>query len=463
MYAVEVNLLIERLQFLKNERSANMHIFKLNGVHVPHLKKTAAMKAVRIPAPQTVTIPLSMHIGTPAQAVVKAGDTVRVGDLIGQAEGNISAPVHASVSGTVKKIDKVVLASGNTVDAVIIESDGLMTVSDSVKPHSVAGYEDFIAAVRDSGAVGLGGAGFPTAVKLDVKDTSRIKAVIINGAECEPYITSDTRTMLDDADWIRKGAELLEKHLRVKNIIIGIEKNKPECIKKMREVFANDKAVTVKELPSVYPQGGEKVLIYNTIGEIVPEGKLPIDVGAIVINCTTLLVIAKYIETGMPLVEKCITVDGSAVNEPKNVIAPIGTKLSDIFDFCGGFKSEPAKVLYGGPMMGIAVSDLDAPFLKNNNALIAFDSKDAEPKENTACINCGKCVDHCPLRLNPVAISKAFARKDADELSVLKVNLCMECGCCAYICPTGQPLVQRNRLAKELVREHHKKEGKNNG
>ena len=320
-----------------------MHIFKLNGVHVPHLKKTAAMKAVRIPAPQTVIIPLSMHIGTPAQAVVKAGDTVRVGDLIGQAEGNISAPVHASVSGTVKKIDKVVLASGNTVDAVIIESDGLMTVSDSVKPHSVAGYEDFIAAVRDSGAVGLGGAGFPTAVKLDVKDTSRIKAVIINGAECEPYITSDTRTMLDDADWIRKGAELLEKHLRVKNIIIGIEKNKPECIKKMREVFANDKAVTVKELPSVYPQGGEKVLIYNTIGEIVPEGKLPIDVGAIVINCTTLLVIAKYIETGMPLVEKCITVDGSAVNEPKNVIAPIGTKLSDIFDFCGGFKSEPAK------------------------------------------------------------------------------------------------------------------------
>ena len=313
---------------------------------------------------------------------------------------------------------------------------------------------------QDSGIVGLGGAGFPTTAKLSVKDLSKIEAVIVNGAECEPYITSDTRTMLDDAEWIKKGVSLLEKYLKVKKVIIGIENNKPECVAKMREVFSDDSAVEVKALPAMYPQGGEKVLIYNTTGKVVPEGGLPIDVGTIVINCTTIAAIAKYIETGMPLVSKCITVDGSAVKEPKNVIAPIGTRLADLFAFCGGFKAEPKKVLYGGPMMGIAVPDTDVPILKNTNAVIALDEHDAKPKEHTPCINCGKCVDCCPLRLNPVAMAKAFARKDVGELEALKVNLCMECGCCAFICPTGQPLVERHRLSKALVKANKQKEAK---
>jgi electron transport complex protein RnfC len=393
-----------------------------------------------------------MHIGAPAVPCVKVGDHVCIGDVIAEAGGFVSSPVHASISGVVKKIEPVPMSSGNNVNAITIESDGEMKVSEAVKPPVVNSYEDFVNAVRNSGVVGLGGAGFPTAVKLKVDDLSRVKAVIINGAECEPYITSDTRTMLDEADLIEQGIKLLEKYLNVKNIIIGIEKNKPECIAKMGEIAAKDDFVSVKALPSVYPQGGEKVLIYHTVGEVVPEGKLPLDVGVIVINCTTLACIAKYVETGMPLVEKCLTVDGGAVKNPQNVIVPIGTSMREVFDFCGGFTEEPGKVLYGGPMMGIAVPSTDSPILKNNNAILAFTAAEAAPKKTTPCIRCGSCVDHCPLRLNPVAISKAYRNKDCEELAKLKVNLCMECGCCSFVCPTGQPLVQRNKLSKAMLR-----------
>ncbi len=221
-------------------------------------------------------------------------------------------------------------------------------------------------AVRDSGVVGLGGAGFPTSVKLSVKHLSQIQAIIINGAECEPYITSDTRTMLDRADDLWYGIELLQKYLEAKRVVIAIEDNKPECIALHQERCKKSQGVEVFPLPAMYPQGGEKMLVFNVMGAVVPEGKLPLDVGAIVINCTTLACIAQYIKTGMPLVEKCVTVDGSAVKNPQNVIAPIGTPIGDIFEFCGGFQREPKKVLYGGPMMGIAVPSLQVPVLKYN-------------------------------------------------------------------------------------------------
>ena len=437
-----------------------MPLIKLKGAHVPHRKNTAQMAAVRMPAPKSVTIPVVMHIGAPAVPAVKVGDHVDIGDVIATAGGFVSAPVHASVSGTVKKIDTILVSSGNNVNAITIESDGEMKVSEAVKPPKLETYEDFINAVKDSGLVGLGGAGFPTAVKLKIDDLSRIKAVVINGAECEPYITSDTRTMLDQADLMKEGFALLEKFLKVKNIIIGIEKNKPECIAKMNELAAADPCLTVKPLPSVYPQGGEKVLIYHTTGAVVPEGKLPLDAGAVVLNCTTLACLARYCKTGMPLVEKCVTVDGSAIKEPKNVIVPIGTSIQDLIDFAGGFKEEPGKILYGGPMMGIAVPDANCPILKNTNAIIALTEKDAQPKKQTACIRCGNCVSHCPLHLNPVAISKAYRDGDCEELKKLKVNLCMECGCCSFVCPTGQPLVQRNKLSKAMLRNYKPQEGK---
>lgn len=437
-----------------------MPLFMLKGAHVPHRKNTAQMAAVKMPAPKTVTIPVSMHIGAPAVPTVKVGDHVCIGDVIASAGGFVSAPIHASISGTVKKIDTMLASSGNNMNAITIESDGEMKVSENVKPPVLETYEDFKNAVRESGLVGLGGAGFPTAVKLSIDDLSRIKAVVINGAECEPYITSDTRTMLDEADWMAEGFALLEKFLGVKNIIVGIEKNKPECIAKMNEIAAKDPCVSVKALPSVYPQGGEKVLIYHTTGAVVPEGKLPLDAGAVVMNCTTLAVLAKYCKTGMPLVEKCVTVDGGAVSKPQNVIVPIGTSIQDLFDFCGGLKEEPFKVLYGGPMMGIAVPSTENPILKNTNAILALTEKEAKPKKTTACINCGSCVDHCPLRLNPVAISKAFKSGDCAELAKLKVNLCMECGCCSFVCPTGQPLVQRNKLSKAMLRNYKPQEAK---
>ena len=281
-----------------------------------------------------------------------------------------------------------------------------------------------------------------------------MKAVVINAAECEPYITSDTRTLIDRADEVFEGIELLKKYLLVERFIIGIENNKPEAIAKAQELAAKTEGVEVKVLPAMYPQGGEKVLVYNTVGKMIPKGGLPLDVGVVVINVTTLAFIANYIKTGMPLVEKCLTVDGSAVKEPKNLIAPIGTSIADVLEAAGGCKSEPAKVLYGGPMMGIAVPDLSAPIMKNTNAIVAMDEKEAKPPKTTACINCGACLNHCPLRLDPRAIARAYKLDAAEDLQTLCVDLCMECGCCSYVCPAKRHLVQTNKLAKAKLREY---------
>ena len=433
---------------------------RLHGIHLPHRKNTADMPAVRMPAPPCVTIPMAMHIGAPAKPVVKVGDEVKVGSLIGEAGGFVSSPVHSSVSGKVTAVAPLWASNGSEVIAVTIQSDGEMTEDESIAPPEVSDFESFIAAVRASGAVGLGGAGFPTAVKLGVKDLSVIEEVIINGAECEPYITSDTRTMIDNAEYVKKGIELLRKYLGVKKFILGIEQNKPTAIREMKKLEGD--GIFVKVLPSIYPQGGEKVLIYNCTGKVVPEGKLPIDVGSIVINVTTLAFIAKYIETGMPLVSKTLTVDGGAVKEPKNVIVPVGTPLEAVFDFCGGFVSEPAKVLYGGPMMGISVKSLSSPVLKNNNAILAFNEKEAHLPEPTACIRCGRCVRACPLSLMPLEFARGYALRDYDLLEKRKVNLCMECGCCSFVCPAHRPLVENNKLAKAALRKHlDKKKGEN--
>lgn len=427
---------------------------KLRGIKVPHKKNTADSVPTRIPLPELVVIPMSMHIGKNAVPVVKVTEKVKLGQLIGKADGFISSPVYSSVSGTVKKIDEIVMSNGSKVPAVVIEPDGLQEKHEEITPPAVTDFNSFVEAVKQSGVVGLGGAGFPTFVKLGVKDLSAVKAVVINAAECEPYITSDTRTMLDKTEYIAEGIDLLQKYLKVNRVIIGIENNKKPCIEKMQKLASEKNGVEVCVLPSAYPQGGEKVLVYNTTGSMIPKGKLPLDVGVIVINCTTLSAIAEYVKTGMPLVEKCITVDGSAVKEPKNVIAPIGTPIEKLFEFCGGFKSEPSKVLYGGPMMGIAVPSLDMPVLKMTNAVIAMDEKEAAPPKPTACINCGMCVNSCPLRLDPRAIAKAYKLNEGEELQKLCVDLCMECGCCSYVCPAKRHIVQTNKLAKAKLRNY---------
>ena len=436
-------------------------LMKLHGIKVPHKKNTANCVPVRLSVPETVRIPMSMHIGKPAKVAVKRGDTVKVGQLIGEADGFISAPVHSSVSGTVAKIEEMTLSNGAKGQCVVIDTDGEQTVFEGVKPPEVHDLDSFTEAVRQSGAVGLGGAGFPTFVKLSVKDLSKLDAVVINAAECEPYITSDTRTMLDKSDDIMRGIEAVKKYLQPNRFIIGIEKNKPGAIKKMQELASQSEGVEVKVLPSSYPQGGEKVLVFNTVGKIIPKGGLPLDVGVIVINVTTLAFIGNYLKTGMPLVNKCVTVDGSAVKEPKNVIAPIGMSIADVLEQSGGTKSEVAKALYGGPMMGLAVPSLDSPILKNTNAITAMDIKEATPPKTTPCIRCGACLNHCPLRLDPREIARAYKLGSVEDLQTLHVDLCMECGCCSYICPAHRPLVQTNKLAKALLRVNQaKKEGK---
>ena len=436
-------------------------LMKLHGIKVPHKKNTANCVPVRLSVPGTVRIPMSMHIGKPAKVAVKRGDTVKVGQLIGEADGFISAPVHSSVSGTVAKIEEMTLSNGAKGQCVVIDTDGEQAVFEGVKPPEVHDLDSFTEAVRQSGAVGLGGAGFPTFVKLSVKDLSKLDAVVINAAECEPYITSDTRTMLDKSDDIMSGIEAVKKYLQPNRFIIGIEKNKPGAIKKMQELASQSEGVEVKVLPSSYPQGGEKVLVFNTVGKIIPKGGLPLDVGVIVINVTTLAFIGNYLKTGMPLVNKCVTVDGSAVKEPKNVIAPIGMSIADVLEQSGGTKSEVAKALYGGPMMGLAVPSLDSPILKNTNAITAMDIKEATPPKTTPCIRCGACLNHCPLRLDPREIARAYKLGSVEDLQTLHVDLCMECGCCSYICPAHRPLVQTNKLAKALLRVNQaKKEGK---
>ncbi len=426
----------------------------LKSVKIPHRKNTRGMAPERMPAPALLYFSASQHIGAPAKPVVKIGDEIKIGSLLFEAAGAFSSPIYSSVSGKVKKIEDMLQANGSYQSCIVVENDGQGTVDESVKAPEVTDYESFVSAVFASGVVGLGGAGFPTKIKLDVKGKAELDAIIVNCAECEPYITSDTRTMLDRADDIAYGVELLKKYLDAKQIIFGIEKNKPECIAEMKKL----QGVEVKVLPSVYPQGAEKVLVYNTTGKVIGEGMLPIDAGVIVINCTTLASIASYIKTGMPLIEKCITVDGSAVKEPKNVIVPIGTPVSDVFEFCGGFKCDPAKVIYGGPMMGISIPELSVPVIKQTNALLALNENEATPKKTTSCIRCGSCTNACPFGLAPVSFAKALSQNDMEALRALHANLCMECGCCGFVCPAGIPLVQQNKLAKAALADYIRKE-----
>lgn len=434
-----------------------MPLFNLGKTHIPHRKNTANMPAVRMAPPKEVEIPMSQHIGADAIPVVKAGDKVYVGTLIGEAGGFVSAPVHSSVSGVVKKVQYLLLSNGRSCASILIESDGEMTPEPTIAPPTVTSFKELSDAARAAGLVGLGGAGFPTSVKLDPNKISAVDTLLINGAECEPYITSDTRTMIDDAEDVRDGVLTILSLSGIKSAVIGIESNKPECIASMKAVFEGDGRITVKVLPSTYPQGGEKILIHNATGRIVPEGNLPLDVGVLIMNVTTVAFLAKYLRTGMPLVEKCLTVDGSAIKSPANVIAPIGTRIGDVIEAVGGFSEEAGKIMYGGPMMGIAVYTLDAPVMKNNNAITAFNKKDAKCRVASACIHCGRCVEACPMGLNPTIFAKSMGLADsadrAERLELAKVNLCIECGCCSFVCPAKRPLVENNRLAKADFRE----------
>ncbi|MBP9989295.1 MAG: electron transport complex subunit RsxC [Ruminococcus sp.] len=427
------------------------------GVKVNHNKNTADCEVVRMPIPKQVILPMQQHIGAPCSPTVKVGDIVSVGQVIGDSDKFVSAPIHASVSGKVTAIGNVKLANGSMVQGVTIESDGEMRLYEGLKAPVVNTKEELCKAVRESGLVGLGGAGFPTHVKLNVPPDKNIDTLIINAAECEPYITVDYRECIDNSWDVVSGIKTVKELLNIPNVVIAVEDNKPEAFKILSQLVEGDSSdngsIKIMQLKSCYPQGAEKMMVQSATGRQVPPGKLPADVGCIVMNVTSIAFLSRYLKTGKPLVSRSLTVDGEAVAEPKNVRVPIGTSFADIVEFCGGFKANPVKIIAGGPMMGMAITALDYPISKSNNALLAFSEKDAKIFKETECIRCGRCAEACPMSLAPTKIVRDTKVGDVDALNKDGVMVCMECGCCAYSCPAKKPLVQHMRLAKSVIRE----------
>lgn len=428
----------------------------LNSIHLEHRKSTMDLATEAMPIPDRVYISVVQHIGAPCEPLVEPGDYVKVGQPIADTEDFVSAPIHSSVSGTVVKIDKIMSSLGSVDKTIIIETDKRQEVWEGIaKPH-IQSREDFIAAVRASGLVGLGGAAFPTHIKYNPKNIEDVDILVVNGAECEPYITSDYRTMVEDTENIVYGIRIIMKYLGLKRCFIGIEKNKPLAIKKLKYATKNMDGVEVVVLPSTYPQGAERVLIHQTTGMNLPMGKLPADIGIIVSNIATVGFVSEYFKTGMPLISKRITVDGNAVLFPKNLRAPIGARICDIIEHCGGYTKPPKKILMGGPMMGRAIYNHEKALIKNNNAILVFDKEMASFPEESDCIRCGSCFRSCPLNLMPTEIEKEYHLANMEGLKKLKVSMCMECGCCSYVCPAKKQLSMINRLAKRMVQEGKK-------
>ena len=420
---------------------------KLKGIKLKHRKNTENCATIQLPLPQKVILPMAMHMGVPCTPLVKVGDFVFLGQKIGDSDAFFSVPVHSSVSGKVTAISDYRTAAGVVCKAVEIETDSEQTISDEVTPPVITDKNSFIKAVRESGVCGMGGAGFPTHIKLNPK--GEIDTLIINAAECEPYITSDNREMLENTEDIINGINLIKNVLGIKRAIIAIENNKPDAIKLFEDALKNDDTTEVFKLQPVYPQGAEKVIIYNTTNRIVEEGKIPADFGVIVINVSTVSFIYRYTQTGMPFVTRRITVDGNDVGEPKNILAPIGTPFVDILNFCKTDIEKLKVLISGGPMMGMCVPDINMPVVKTTNALLAFNHYDN--RKTSACIRCGRCVAVCPLGLMPAEIDKAYKIKDIADLEALKVYLCMNCGSCTYTCPANRKLAETNQLAKALI------------
>ncbi len=425
------------------------------GIHPPHHKKSANCATKKLPLAQEIFIPMRQHIGMPCTPLVKAGDFVTVGQKIGDCDKPLSAPIHSSVSGTVKEVKLLPCYNGELTETVVIVPDGVQTDCPDLKPVSVNTIDDLIAAAKACGLVGLGGAGFPTHIKLTPHEATPIDTFLINAAECEPHITSDYRACMEDGELIMQGIGTLLRVLDVKQIIIGIEDNKPKAIEKLVDMAkkANDPRIKIMKLPSHYPHGAEKVLVQVATGRRVPMGKLPSHVGCAVMNITSVAVLQHYINTGMPLTRRRITVDGPAVKEPVNLWIPVGTPISHIVNHVT-LKAQPTKILMGGPMMGVAQVNPHTPVVKQNNAILFFDKKhDLSDKKQGPCIRCGRCASACPMSLMPTLIERFAKINDIQNLRRVGVGVCMECGSCAYSCPANRPLVQYMRLAKEIERK----------
>lgn len=430
----------------------NRKTFK-GGIHTKTYKElTENLPLEVLPVPKQVIIPLSQHAGKPARALVKKGSEVKTGQIIAELNGFISSNLHSSVTGKVIKIGTSVNVNGFLGESIFIESyeneEYLRMQSLDIENIS---SEEIIQRVKDAGIVGLGGAAFPTYVKLLPPKDKKIDYIILNGCECEPYLTRDYRLMIERTDDVINGLRLIMKAVNVDKAIIGIEDNKIQAINKLKKALKNFPNISVVELKTKYPQGAEKMLIKALLGREVPPGKLPFDVGCIIQNIGTAVSIYDAVAKGEPQINAVLTVTGKGIKQPKNVIARIGTPIIDVINYCGGFNEDAVKVIVGGPMMGFAQYDLSAPITKATSGILVLTKQEVKHFEQTNCLRCGKCVEICPLNLVPTKMVRLIQFEKFDEAKKSGINVCMECGTCTYICPANIPLVQWIRFGKQKV------------
>lgn len=425
------------------------------GTHVAEHKHTRQKQIVAMPAPATVSIPLAQHIGAHCKPLVQVGDHVWRGQLIGDVEGGLGCPVHASVSGTVTAIDTRNDANARPIVNIVIENDGEMALDPAIAPYgrklTETSTEEIIEIVRRAGISGMGGATFPTYAKIQ-SALGKVDRLIINCAECEPYITANHRLLLENPAAVINGAKILLKAFGLRVADIAIEDNKLDAINKIEQIVAGSALIRVRVLKTKYPQGDERQLIYALTGKALPAGKLPADVGCVVFNAETCAAIFSAFAYGMPLIERIVTVDGDCVNEPQNLLVPIGTSALDVIEACGGLRRSPKKLIFGGPMMGAAQWDIHTPVTKGTSAILVFSAKaDKRTRLPEACIHCGRCVQNCPMHLMPnylAQYAKAGRLAEAEEFGALS---CVECGTCSYNCPGQVQIVQFIRVAKGAI------------
>ncbi|MGI6436903.1 MAG: electron transport complex subunit RsxC [Sphaerochaeta sp.] len=429
--------------------------FRKGGVHPPDQKVfSREQEIVRLPLPSELVVALSQHLGAPAKPLKAKGDTVERGEKIGESVGFISADVHSPVNGTIKEIKTVTLANSVQCDAFVISVDEKQP-EDTPKPvdWKKLKKEELLASVKEHGIVGLGGATFPTHVKYAVPRDKNVEYFLVNGADCEPYLTCDYRLMLEKGKEALEGALIAAKILEAKKIIVGVELNKKDAIEHLKQIISEEAwPIEVVGLKVKYPQGDEKQLIKATINREMPSGKLPIDVGAVVSNIGTCYAIYEAIVYKKPLYERILSVTGEGIVNPKNVLAPIGTKVSDLLEFCGGLQGEVEKLIIGGPMMGFAFFDTETPITKGSDGILALAAK--KKARQTPCISCGKCVDACPIGLVPTLLYKQITNHNYEvAMNSLSLMDCKECGCCSYVCPAHLPLVHTFKTGKKMGRK----------
>ncbi|MDA3866606.1 MAG: electron transport complex subunit RsxC [Salinivirgaceae bacterium] len=430
--------------------------FKIGGVHPEENKLSAGAAIEQLPLPDTVSIPVAQHIGAPAKVLVKRNDKVKVGTIIAESGGFVSANIHSSVSGVVQKIDNVYDASGYRRQAVIIKVEGdeweeSIDQSTDVKKEITLSQKEIIDQVNAMGVVGLGGATFPTHVKLMVPDGKKAEVLLINGVECEPYLTADHRLMLEKGHEMMIGIRILMKALGIVKAAIGIENNKPDAIKTLQKISVEYPGIDIVSLKVKYPQGGEKQLIKAVINREVPSGKLPIEVGAVVQNVGTAFAVYEAVQKSKPLIERIVTVTGKSVSKPSNLLVRIGTPVSKLIEAAGGLPDDTGKVVSGGPMMGKALNDLEAPVTKGTSGVLIFADKEAHRKAYDACIRCGKCITACPMGLEPFLLMSYAEQQMWKEAEDDKIMDCIECGSCSFTCPSYRPLLDYIRLGKSNV------------